>query len=125
MHTSYRLNASELDHDFLESVKALFQDKEIEIVVYDVDEEDEQDETAYLAQSEANHRRLIKAMQNIEKGKNLVEVNPQVLEGKNPNMLSSQEKLELWQQWIETGPKSHANLPDEALRRDSIYDDRI
>jgi antitoxin YefM len=33
MHISYRLNANELDKNFLESLKAAFQDKEIEIVV--------------------------------------------------------------------------------------------
>ena len=38
MQASYRLNASDLDENFLESLKTLFQDKEIEIVVYDMDE---------------------------------------------------------------------------------------
>jgi antitoxin YefM len=38
MHTTYRLNASELDQGFLDALKATFQGKEIEIVVYEVDE---------------------------------------------------------------------------------------
>jgi len=42
MHISYRLNANELDNNFLESLKAAFHNKEIEIVVY------ESDETAFL-----------------------------------------------------------------------------
>lgn len=74
MHTSYRLNARDLDHHFLESLKALFQDKEIEIVVYDVDE------TAYLSRSEANQRRLLEAIENAENGTNLITVNLEEVE---------------------------------------------
>ncbi len=69
MQSSYRLNARDLDHHFLESLKALFQDREIEIVVYDVDE------TAYLSRSEANQRRLLAAIENVENGTNLITVN--------------------------------------------------
>jgi antitoxin YefM len=68
MQTSYRLNARDLDENFLESLKMLFQDKEIEILVYDVDE------TAYLSQSDANRQRLLTAIANIERGENRVEV---------------------------------------------------
>ena len=38
MQTVYRLNSSELDNRFLEALKTLFQDKEIEIVVTEIDE---------------------------------------------------------------------------------------
>lgn len=69
MQTSYRLNARDLDQHFLESLKTLFQDKEIEIVVYEVDE------TAYLSKSEVNRRRLLQAIENVENGTNLIEVN--------------------------------------------------
>ncbi len=69
MQTSYRLNAKDLDGHFLESLKTLFQDKEIEIIVYDVDE------TAYLSRSEANQSRLLKAIGNAENGTNLIRVN--------------------------------------------------
>jgi len=68
MQTSYRLNARDLDENFLESLKMLFQDKEIEILVYDVDE------TAYLSQSDENRQRLLTAIANIERGGNRVEV---------------------------------------------------
>ena len=74
MQTSYRLNASDLDENFLESLKTLFQDKEIEIVVYDVDE------TAYLSQSETNRQRLLTAIQNVEQGENLVTMSLEDLE---------------------------------------------
>jgi toxin YoeB len=50
MQVSYRLNANELDNSFLESLKAAFQNKEIEIVVY------ESDETAFLLQNPANRK---------------------------------------------------------------------
>ena len=67
MNTIYRLNANELDEKFVESLRALFKDKDIEIVVSEVNE------TAYLLRSEANKERLLKAIENVEKGENLVE----------------------------------------------------
>jgi antitoxin YefM len=74
MHTTYRLNASELDQGFLDALKATYQGKEIEIVVYEVDE------TAYLMASEANRKRLLKAMENIKNRSNLIEVDIESLE---------------------------------------------
>ena len=74
MQTSYRLNAKDLDRHFLDSVKALFQDKEIEILVYEVDE------TAYLSQSKVNQQRILNAIKNVENGENLVEVSLEELE---------------------------------------------
>jgi len=68
MHTTYRLNANELNESFLEGLKNTFKGREIEIVVSEVDE------TAYLMQSEANRKRLLAAMKNVEKGTNLVEM---------------------------------------------------
>lgn len=68
MRTIYRLKANELDEKFIQSLKALFKDKDIEIMVSEVDE------TAYLFQSEANKERLLKAIENVEKGENLTEV---------------------------------------------------
>ena len=68
MTTVYRLNANELNSQFIESLKALFGDKEIEIIISEVDE------TTYLLQSDANKQRLLQAVQNVEARKNLVEV---------------------------------------------------
>ena len=68
MVTTYRLRADELDQDFIEALKTLFKDKEIEIIVSEVDE------TAYLLQSEANKERLLQAVQNINNQQKLVEV---------------------------------------------------
>jgi len=69
MQISYRLNANELDNNFLESLKAAFQNKEIEIVVY------ESDETAFLLQNPSNRKRLLTAVENIQNRNNLVELN--------------------------------------------------
>ncbi|MUL37790.1 hypothetical protein [Gloeocapsopsis dulcis] len=74
MQTIYRLKASELDHYFLEGLKATFQDKEIEIIVYEVNETD------YLLKSDANKIRLLKAIENVNNRTNLVEVSLDNLE---------------------------------------------
>lgn len=69
MHTVYRLKASELDQNFIEGLKATYQDRDIEIVVYEVDE------TAYLMASEANKNKLLKAVENVKNKSNLIEAN--------------------------------------------------
>ena len=74
MQTIYRLKASELDNDFLEGLKATFKDKEIEIIVYEVDETD------YLLKSDANKVRLLKAIENVNNKTNLVEVSLESIE---------------------------------------------
>jgi len=66
MQVAYRLNANELDINFLESIKKLFQSKQIYINI-SVDEE--QDETEYLLSNPANASHLLKAIDNIEKNK--------------------------------------------------------
>jgi antitoxin YefM len=68
MYTTYHLHANELDNSFIESLKKLFKDKTIEIIVSEVDE------TAYLLQSEANKKRLLQAIQNVDNQQNLVPV---------------------------------------------------
>jgi antitoxin YefM len=66
MFTIYRTNAEKLDSDFLESLKAAFRGKEIEITVSEVDETD------YLLRSPANRARLLKAAEDLKLGENLV-----------------------------------------------------
>jgi antitoxin YefM len=66
MYTIYRLNADELDSKFLESLKSTFGHKQIEIAVSDADETD------YLLRSPVNRERLLKAMADLEAGRNLV-----------------------------------------------------
>jgi antitoxin YefM len=64
--TIYRLHADELDSSLLESLKAAFKGKEIEIAVT------EHDETAYLLSTPANRERLLRSIANVEAGKNIV-----------------------------------------------------
>ena len=68
MQTIFRLNTDELDEQFLASVRATFPHKEIEIAVAEVDE------TAHLLRSEANRERLLRALADVEAGRNLVTV---------------------------------------------------
>ncbi len=68
MYTVYHLRANDLNSRFLQSLKALFKDMTIEITV------SQADETAYLLQSEANRRRLLQAVENVNRQQNLVEV---------------------------------------------------
>ncbi len=74
MQTIYRLKASELDNNFLEGLKATFGDKNIEIIVYEVNETD------YLLKSDLNKYRLLKAIENVNHKTNLVEVSLETLE---------------------------------------------
>ena len=73
MQSIYRVNASELDDHFLENLKALFGDRNIEIVVSSVDETD------YLMRNESNRSHLVRAIKNVDDRTNLVEVNSQFL----------------------------------------------
>ena len=66
MYTIYQIKADELDQSFLDALKAMFKDKEIEIAVY------ERDETAYLLRSPANRERLLNAIQDVERNQNIV-----------------------------------------------------
>lgn len=66
MYTTYRLKVEELDNKFIEGLKVLFKNKEIEIAVY------ETDETDYLFQSPANRKSIIDAINDIENNKNIV-----------------------------------------------------
>ena len=74
MSTIYRLKASQLNHKFLEALKAKFGDKEIEIIVSEVDE------TAYLFKSETNKNRLLNAVENVELQTNLIEFSLEEIE---------------------------------------------
>mgnify|MGYP001801466254 FL=1 len=74
MYSTYRKNAKHLDSSFLDALKLNYPDKEIEIVVYEVDE------TAYLLSSEANKKHLLKAVESIKNKSNLVEVDIENIE---------------------------------------------
>lgn len=74
MQSSYRLKANDLDEQFIVGLKATYKDKDIEIVVYEVDE------TEYLLKSDANRERLMQAKANIENKANLIKIDLKDLE---------------------------------------------
>ncbi len=71
MSTTYRLKASELGENFLQSIKALYGNKQVEIYVAEVNEEDE-DETEYLMSSPENKRRLLESINDIKNNRNII-----------------------------------------------------
>lgn len=66
MELTYRLNANELDEEFLKTIKKLYKGKELEVTV-----QVREDETKYLLKSEANKAQLLKAVKDVSKRKNL------------------------------------------------------
>jgi antitoxin YefM len=87
MQSTYRLHTDELDSQFLEAIKLLFANKIIEIKISDVAVEkngythvDEMDETDYLLSSPANRKHLLEAIEHVNRGENLIEVNLDELE---------------------------------------------
>ena len=74
MKAIYRIKANELDEKFIEGIKTTFGEQEIEIVV------SEMDETDYLLQSPVNKERLLKAIQNVNRGENLVTISLEDIE---------------------------------------------
>lgn len=69
MTTTYQLEANELDISLIESIKAAYKDKKIEIEVFEIGE---MDTTEYLLSSRANRERLFKAVDDIENGRNIL-----------------------------------------------------
>ncbi|MEO0015048.1 MAG: hypothetical protein RLZZ535_3437 [Cyanobacteriota bacterium] len=68
MQSSYRLKANELDENFIAGLKETYKDKDIEIIIYEVNE------TEYLLQSDVNRQRLMQAKTNVDNKTNLVEI---------------------------------------------------
>ncbi|MBK8093175.1 MAG: hypothetical protein IPK32_14615 [Verrucomicrobiaceae bacterium] len=66
MTTVYHTTADELDESFIASLKTVFKSRPIEISVT------ETDETAYLLRHPANRERLLRAVADIDAGKNIV-----------------------------------------------------
>ena len=71
MYMTYKMKAEELDGRFLRALKAMFKDKEIEISVCEA-AQTEEDETAYLLISQENRDRLLRAIENVAHGRNLI-----------------------------------------------------
>jgi antitoxin YefM len=75
MYAVYKLRAEELDQRFLDTLKSQFQNREIEIAVCEVADTAE-DETAYLLRSPANRERLLRAIENVDHGRDLKVIDP-------------------------------------------------
>jgi len=67
METVFKLKANELDKRFVDSVKNLFRDREIEISIKPT-----QDETEFLFNTSANKKQLLEAIEEIKMDKNLI-----------------------------------------------------
>ena len=74
MELTYRLNANELNEDFLKIIKKLYKGKDIDVTV-----QVREDETTYLMKGEANRTQLLKAVKDVEKRKNLQTLNVEKL----------------------------------------------
>ncbi len=74
MQSVYYLNTNEINNDFINVIKLLFTGKNIEITITEVP-----DETEYLLNNNANSKRLLKAIDNINKGINVNEINLELL----------------------------------------------
>ena len=66
MTTAFQINADELDASFVEKVKAAFPHKLIEITVT------EADETTSLLADPARRERLLRAVADVDAGRNVV-----------------------------------------------------
>lgn len=74
MQATYRLRKEELNENFLESIKRLFDSDNFTITIKT------HDETEYLLRSPENARRLMKSIENANNGLGLIEVKPEVIE---------------------------------------------
>lgn len=113
--TICRLNARDLDNQFLEALKILFADKEIEIIVTELDE------TAYLLGTPANRQRLLQALEAAKQAHNLIEASFEEHSetGETINLLSPDE----YNAWQETLYLLSTAANAEQLMR-SIAEDR-
>ena len=71
MQSTYRVRADELTDDFVEALKVAYKHREIEIIV-----SDDVDETDYLMSSPANREHLLRAIENVNNHRNLIEMSP-------------------------------------------------
>jgi antitoxin YefM len=82
METVFKLKAEELDKNFIDSVKNLFKNKEIEISIRPA-----QDETEFLLNSPANKKHLLEAIKEVKKNKNLISFTGKEFEELSEKML--------------------------------------
>lgn len=66
MVSSFTLRTEKLNANFIETIKNLFADREIEIIVQDV-----QTDTDYLLKSPENRKHLLQSIASLENGQRL------------------------------------------------------
>lgn len=66
MVSSFTLRTEELNANFIETIKNLFADREIEIIVQDA-----QTDTDYLLKSPENRKHLLQSIASLENGQRL------------------------------------------------------
>jgi antitoxin YefM len=84
METVFKLKAKDLDGSFIDSVKNLFKDREIEISIKPT-----QDETEYLFNTPANKKKLLEAIKDVKQNKNLIRFTGKEFEELYEKMLSA------------------------------------
>jgi antitoxin YefM len=67
IETVFKLKAKELDKSFIDSIKNLFKDREIEISIKPT-----LDETEYLLNTSANKKQLLEGIKEVNENKNLI-----------------------------------------------------
>jgi len=83
METIFKLNAAELDSKFIETIKKLFKDSEIEISIKPI-----QDETEYLLSNPSNKKHLLDAIKDVKKNKNIIRFTGKEFEELSAKLLS-------------------------------------
>ena len=84
METVFKLKAKELDSSFIDSLKSLFKDREIEISIKPT-----QDETEFLFKTPANKKELLEAIKEVKTNKDLISFTGKEIEELSESMLGA------------------------------------
>jgi len=72
MQVNYQLDTAQLNIDFIESVKLLFGDKKIDIVIKDEEDNTYHNDTKYLMSDKKNSDVLMESIERIEENRELL-----------------------------------------------------
>ena len=70
MVSTFQINESELDNNFVKALKTLFKNRNLTLTI----EADDVDTTDYLLSNSVNKERLLKSVENVKRRTNLVKV---------------------------------------------------
>jgi antitoxin YefM len=70
MVSTFQINETELDHNFVKALKSMFKNRNLTLTI----EAEEVDTTEYLLSNTTNKERLLKAVENAKQRKNLVKI---------------------------------------------------